>query len=237
MVDSTCMAHYSASYVLRILHESSVHIMSSRIFYVIAIIATVLVNSHISVGSEIPVPAFKTTAPENKKIIMESIYLIRSMWYQPRISLNPIKNRRDSSYANPEVAAISHISAGINQDYEWWFETWDPISQKEIRERHKKLNRTPEVWKKRMEKAFKGREVFITSRIETGKYVIIGAQIFKSGAPEIKSSPRLFPEIPIVLKKVGGKWLRTNELKSDPVLLYWLSGGKKKTVFQNIIRR
>jgi len=211
--------------------------MSSRIFYVIAITATVLVNSHISVGSEIPVPAFKTTAPENKRAVMENIYLFRSMWYEPPVLVIPIKNKNEASYDTPENAARSHTSAAMNLDHEWWFETLDRALQEKRRQYDRERNRTPDYWKRRWVKAFKNRQVFITSRIETGEYVIIGTQFWKKDeSAKVESLYRTSPEIPIVLKKFGDKWFVTNDLQKDPVIRYWMSG-KKKTVFEQIIRR
>ena len=204
---------------------------------VIIITLVVLLNVSGATGGQIPPPAFNTTTPENKRAVMENIYLFKSMWYEPPVLVIPIKNKNEASYDTPERAVTAHTSAAMNLDQEWWFETLDRASQEMRREYDRERNRTPDYWKRRWAKDFKNTQVFITSRIETGEYVIIGIQLWKKNeSAKVESLYRTSPEIPIVLKKFGDKWFVTHDLQADPVIRYWMSG-KKKTVFEQIIRR
>ena len=189
-----------------------------------------------------PAPIFPTTEKEKVEIVKEEVYEFRSMWYSPRISLIPLVNQQRFSNSDPEGAVLSRYHAMLTGDYDKWISSWDSFSRKRLL----KKKRTPEDRKKIWEKGFKDKEIFLTSRIESGRYVIIGIQILKTNAGEIgigdprSTESRIMNEIPAVVKEVDGKWFCTNELAlqrpGDPVLGFW-STGKKKLKFQKVIRR
>ncbi len=188
----------------------------------------------------IPPPIFTTTSPVKNRVVMENIYNFTERTYIPPVTLNSVANRGESIHDLPENAVISHISAAINLDYKWWLGTWDPKSQELIHqfENGNRPERPEAYWRKRWEIGYKNKRIFFISRIETGDYVIIGLQIMdkeKLRTGEIKPNAN-GPQLPVVLKQFGDRWLATQELQSDPILFYW-STVKKQTVFQNVVRQ
>jgi hypothetical protein len=170
----------------------------------------------------IPEPIFKTTPPKKEKVMVEDLYFFTVKEYLPPVKVEFVK-RSEASYENPEMAAISYISAMALKDFEWARSTWTKESQNILEERDKSLNQTPEFWINIWEKTFKNKKVELTTRVETGEYVLIGYKITPETKISNEPNERTKEDIELVavLRKYEGIWLATQELAKDPVLHYW----------------
>lgn len=168
-----------------------------------------------------PEPLFTTTPPIAKKVVVEDQYHFTIRQYSPAVKVKLI-TRDKASYDSPEAAAISAISAMASKDFEWFRSTWDRSSIEIMDKQDKALNHSAEFWVGAWGKAFENRKVELTARIETGDYILIAYKLVKEFAhsdPPDTSGKEI--ELVTVLKFQEGKWLATQELSQDPVLLYW----------------
>jgi ribosomal protein L13 len=107
-------------------------------------------------------------------------------------------------------------------DWEWFQEGWTRESWKDIEERNKSLGRTSSSILDRWKKFFRGKKVQLTERIDSGEYVIVYYKV-------TGEKGTLFA----VMRLEDGKWLITNELITDPVVI---SGKEGKTLIKKVIR-
>ncbi len=196
-----------------------------RLAKTVAVIIVIFLTLSL-IGAEaaepLPPPMFPTTTPEKKQIVVENIYNFQIVRYQPPVTVHPLKNRKNATYQRPEATIISHVSAMMLNDWEWFQEGWTRKSWKEIEERNKSLGRTSSSILDRWKKFFRGKKVQLTERIDSGEYVIVYYKVTgKKGT--------LFA----VMRLEDGKWLITNELITDPVVI---SGKEGKTLIKKVIR-
>lgn len=205
-------------------------------------------------AADIPPPLYKTTPPERKKVIEEDVYFYSVMQYDPPVEITPLKKSDKKSYKTPEEAVISQVSAMFNRDYEWWIKGWSKESQKMMKERDRSLKRPPDFWVKKWDEVMKDKKGELVYRIESGPYVIIEYHLITliSGKPVKDSEEKdnenpplfsrggtggLFSDEPIegtmVFKNENGKWLATQEMGADPVLLNWKSPERR---IQRVVR-
>ncbi|MFN7963845.1 MAG: hypothetical protein U0002_21455 [Thermoanaerobaculia bacterium] len=171
-------------------------------------------------GNPRPKSPFPTGAPQVQKVVEENAYFYRTLPYQPAVEVRAITHDK-ASYATPEEATIAAISAMLSADYGWFLETWTADSRRQLEARNQALGRSPEFWQEGWKKAFGGMRVELVTRIETGPYVLIAYSLTPqneaAGAPGAKKKPFLTS----VLKNDGGRWLATQEMAADPVLMFW----------------
>jgi hypothetical protein len=159
---------------------------------------------------------YKTSNPEKQKVVEELVYYYEVSSYTPPIPVDVTKTANGST---PEGAAMQLLEAMHSLDFDRWLRLWTPESQELMKSRYK--NGTgPEVFKNGWAKAFAGRTVALTKKIETGPYVIVVAMLSPAGAAA--SAPPAQPiEMEFVFKQVNGTWTATQEMASDPVLNNW----------------
>jgi hypothetical protein len=167
-----------------------------------------------------PPPIFPTAPPGLNKIVVEDEYQFLVRQYNPSVDVKRV--RRDAaSYDSPEAAAIAGISAMGSGDVDWYRSTWDDASRAVLEQRDKEMKQDREFWVKAWEKAFTGRRVELTARIETGAYVMIAYRLVPDGAVAVPAKAGDAVDLVVALKLQNGKWMATQELASDPVLAYW----------------
>ena len=71
-------------------------------------------------------------------------------------------------------------------------------------------------WTGAWARAFRGARVELTTRIETGEFVLIAYRL----VPLANAATEPI-DLVTVLKPLDGRWVATQELADDPVLLYW----------------
>ncbi len=169
----------------------------------------------------LPAPAYATAAPAEGKVVVEEHYPFTVKRYSPAVEVKPV-SRESASYDTPEAAAVSGISAMFAKDFGWFRSTWDQASNALMDERDKAMKRGPEFWMAAWEKAFKNRKALLTERVETGDYVFILYKLVDEAKRAVAGdAPNQDIELITVLKLQDGKWLATQEMAQDPVLLYW----------------
>lgn len=174
-----------------------------------------------------PPPVFSTTPPTTNKVVSEEQYYFSLRHYSPPVDVKVVP-REKASYDSPEMAAIAAISAMVTGDYDWFRSTWDKASLALMDARDKAENQTPEFWVKAWDEAFRNRMIQLTARIDSGDYVMIVYRLV--GQPDAASPAKpagADVELITVLKPDNGKWVATQALSQDPVLLYWKTPGTR----------
>lgn len=170
----------------------------------------VLILSALSFGQA----PYKTSAPEKQKVVEELVYYYEVSSYTPPI---PVDVTKTANASTPEGAAMQLLEAMHSLDFDRWLRLWTPESQELMKSRYKN-DTGPEVFKNGWTKAFAGRTVALTKKIETGPYVIVVAMLSPAAASAQPAQPI---EMEFVFKQVNGTWTATQEMASDPVLNNW----------------
>ena len=118
----------------------------------------------------------------------------------------------------PEQATIALISAMASQDFDWFRSVWDPAGIKAMEERDKEVNHDPSFWKQTWARVLENKRVELTTRIETGDYVLIAYRLVAVDASQPATDAM---EFTTPLRRNNGRWFATQELAEDPVLTYW----------------
>lgn len=165
-------------------------------------------------------PLYRTAKGVERTIIQVDKFPYRESTYT---STQPIEILPKDRYRfiTPEDSLVSRLSAMANLDYDGWLKTWDDKSQAFL----KQVDARPEFGAQKRINQWKG--VFsavkpvLVRRIETGSYVIVTYKLVNKDGKDVG----IF-EFPTALKEVGGLWLGTEELSSDPLmnLSPWVSG-------------
>ena len=179
-----------------------------------------LAYSGISYSQDKPAPIYNTKHPVMDKVVSEELYTFAIRTYDPPVRIKPVK-QNDASYDVPEQAAIAQISAMLAKDFSWFRNTWTKESKIIMENDDKKNNFNKDFWVNAWAKAFRDKDVDLLNYIETGEYVIISYRFVSKN--KIADSSEKDMELDTVLKREDGKWLATQELAQDPVLLYWRS--------------
>jgi hypothetical protein len=173
----------------------------------------------------LPAPFYPTGPGQVKQFVVENIYTYERLVYSPAIVIQRVV-RDKASYATPEQALVSHLSAMLAGDYEWWLSGWDKGSQKYLDERSKQVNRTPADWRALWAKALVGDQIVLTERLETGPFgpyvMLVYVLRDKAGKDTFKTT--------YVAKLEAGRWVATQELAEDPLFHYYESGRDRVTV-------
>ncbi|HEX3153215.1 MAG TPA: hypothetical protein VHV32_01260 [Candidatus Angelobacter sp.] len=160
---------------------------------------------------------YKTSVPEKQKVVEELVYYYEVSSYTPPIPVDVTKTANNST---PEGAAMQLLEAMHSQDFDRWFRLWTPESQQTMKSQYQKNGTSPDVFKNGWSKAFNGRTVTLTKKIESGPYVIVVATLSPTGGAA-SATPAQPIEMEFVFKQVDGTWMATQDLAADPVLNSW----------------
>lgn len=167
-----------------------------------------------------PAPIFPTTAPTLSKVVVENEYQFSSRQYSPPVNVQVVR-RDTATYDAPESAAIAGISAMAAGDFDWFRSTWDEASRTALETRDRQMKQDPAFWVKTWRGAFADRRIELTARIDTGEYVLIAYRLVPRNAASAAPNGTAPVELLVALKSDNGKWMATQELAADPVLVYW----------------
>jgi hypothetical protein len=160
---------------------------------------------------------YKTSVPEKQKVVEELTYYYEVSSYTPPV---PVDVTKTANASTPEGAAMQLLEAMHSLDFDRWLRLWTPESQELMKSQYKKNGTSPDVFKNGWSKAFAGRTVALTKKIETGPYVILVATLSPVGGAA-SAAPAQPVEMEFVFKQVNGAWMATQELAADPVLNSW----------------
>lgn len=160
---------------------------------------------------------YKTSAPEKQKVVEELTYYYEVSSYTPPV---PVDVTKTANASTPEGAAMQLLEAMHSLDFDRWLRLWTPESQELMKSQYKKNGTSPDVFKNGWSKAFTGRTVTLTKKIETGPYVILVATLSPTGGAA-SATPAQPVEMQFVFKQVNGNWMATQEMAADPVLNSW----------------
>lgn len=159
-----------------------------------------------------------------EKVVEEMAYFYNLKAYQPAVPVRPVV-REQAAYDTPEDAAIATISAMVAGDYDWFLATWTPDARRAFEQRNTDLRRGADFWTAAWQTAFGGdKSVELTHRVETGAYVLIAYTIVDPAVPQIAADEDTGvrrPFLTAVLVEQEGRWLSTQDLAADPVLMFW----------------
>jgi len=162
---------------------------------------------------------YKTSAPDKEKVVEELIYYYEVSSYTPPIPVDVTKTANNST---PEGAAMQLLEAMHSQDFDRWLRLWTPESQQMMKTQYQKNGTSPDVFKSGWSKAFNGRTVTLTKKVESGPYTFIVATFSPAGGA-VGAAPAQPLDMEFVFKQVDGVWMATQDLAADPVLNSWKS--------------
>jgi hypothetical protein len=162
-------------------------------------------------------PLFRTAPPVVKTIVVEEEYGFAQRRYDPPVDVTPV-DRSAAKDDTPEATTIAILSAMSRGDVAWFRSLWDPESARILAADDKKYGRDDTSWTAAWARTLRDRRIVLTNRIESGDYVLITYDLIPL-QPNHKPEEVLHLETPLKLQ--NGRWLATQELSSDPVLLYW----------------
>jgi hypothetical protein len=162
-------------------------------------------------------PPFPTAAPVVKKIVVEEEYGFALRRYDPPVDVTAV-DRSAAKDDTPEATTIAILSAMSRGDVAWFRSLWDPESARILAADDKKHGRDDTSWTAAWAGLLRDRRIVLTNRIESGDYVLIAYDLIPL-QPNHKPEEVIHLETPLKLQ--NGRWLATQELSSDPVLLYW----------------
>lgn len=172
-------------------------------------------------------PMYKTGNPVEKQMTVVDVYNYREIMYDPPIVVNLV-SKKERHNGTPEEAMISRVSAMMTLDFEWWLETWDSTSRKEILENDRKAGRTKEYWIQWWKDSFGFARIMLIRRIESGPYVILTYRLTNEQGKDVGRNI----EYPSVFHSINKKWYSTVELASDPLIPKspWVTGNKEENM-------
>ena len=118
----------------------------------------------------------------------------------------------------PEATTIAILSAMSRGDVPWFRSLWDAESARILAADDKTHSRDDAFWAATWARTLLDRRIVLTNRIDSGDYVLIAYDLIPVQANH-KPEDVIHLETPLKLQ--NGRWLATQELSSDPVLLYW----------------
>ena len=186
----------------------------------LAAVFALVLSASISVDAQTPIsaePLFRTAPPVVKKIVVEEEYGFALRRYDPPVDVTPV-DRSAAKDDTPEATTIAILSAMSRGDVAWFRSLWDPESARILAADDKKYGRDDTSWTAAWARTLRDRRIVLTNRIESGDYVLIAYDLIPL-QPNHKPEEVIHLETP--LKLHNGRWLATQELSSDPVLLYW----------------
>jgi hypothetical protein len=181
-------------------------------------VAAAAVSAAAAQSHSLRAPLFPTSEPVANRIVVEEEYGFSVRRYTPAVELKPVP-RGSANYETPEATTIAMLSAMATRDLDWFRSLWDAESARLMEEKDKQQGHDAAFWTSTWDKAFRNRRITITTRIDTGKYVLIGYELNSLSADGQATADVIQLDVP--LKQVDGRWLGTQELSNDPVLLYW----------------
>jgi hypothetical protein len=185
-----------------------------------SIAALALVLSATSVGAQTRLnaePMFRTAAPIVKKIVVEDEFGFALRTYDPPVDFAAV-DRSAAKADTPEATTMAILSAMSRGDVPWFRSLWDAESANVLAADDKKHGRDDAFWIATWTRLLRDRRIVLTNRVESGDYVLVAYDLIPSQANH-KPEDVIHLETPLKLQ--NGRWLATQELASDPVLLYW----------------
>jgi hypothetical protein len=157
---------------------------------------------------------YPLSQPKIEKISMEDVYYFTVSNYEPRVRVLFV-SPSTASYGTPEDAAVALISAVVSGEYQWWRSVYSQSANAVMDKDDKESSRTPEVWKQLWKERLSGKDAYLTTRIETGDYVIVAGVFIMPNDPEGQTV-----KMQVAFKHEGSRWFATQDLADDPVLMY-----------------
>ncbi len=167
-------------------------------------------------SATMPPPKFPSAKPESKRLVVQHVYDYVRHVFEPAHAMKPVA-RQQASYTTPEDAFVALYSAMYAGDHAWWSSSWDKESRALMASRDKKLARSPDAWTKAWKKQLQGRRVYITERVDSGRYAFVVFELRDAaGKVSFRSMSTFKPD--------GKRWWATQELARDAMFHHYLKG-------------
>ena len=168
-------------------------------------------------------PIHRTASPAQRRKTVTEHFDYVEMEYAPSPVLTQFVSCDEASFATPEQAFVSRLSAMVAGDYEWWMEHWDAESQVIVNARNAQSGETPQDWIKRWSDQLISLRFKLVRRVETGDFVVVTYQLVDQDGADASG---VGLEFPTAFRKVEGRWMATQMLAADALmnLSPWSSG-------------
>jgi hypothetical protein len=156
---------------------------------------------------------FKVGPPDKKKFTVQFITNYTRFMLTPPVTIQQVPKPADT-YKTPEELFLTQFSAMLSGDYDRWISGWTDDSKKVMAERDEQMKRSPADWVARWKLALANRQVILLERVESGPYVLLVYSLRDTPKPGEAQGKEIIRTI-FPTKKVGEKWLQTQELSDD----------------------
>jgi hypothetical protein len=165
-------------------------------------------------------PAYPTTPPEDKVITTIDTIHYEERRFEPELVVEAIPPGAES-YASPEQAFISRLSAMIRGDYDRFMASWDDLSRQLTEANDAERGQTPTLYIETWRSIFDAAKATMVRRIDTGDYVVI---TYKYVLPD--GTVLVDIEFPGMFREFDDGWRATQELARDDLLAIspWVTG-------------
>ncbi|UXH76187.1 hypothetical protein [Roseateles amylovorans] len=160
------------------------------------------------------VPLGKTSPPNRKSMVVETVYPYTVYEYQPAIEVPLFGTGEQPDLSHPEKLLKAHFNYIRTGDYDRNFMLWTAASRQLMEAADKRGNRTKDVWKAVWARAYAGHKMELTHWVTYGRYVLLQYRV----SPADGTTPT---EATVVVVKEGNEWRLTQELRADPVAVNW----------------
>lgn len=165
-------------------------------------------------------PAYPAQPSERHVVTLRYSYVYEERQFVPSYPIEPL-SRNQWELGSPESAMIVRASAMKQLDYEGWRTTWDEASkaemEKQVKDHGRELSDLVDQWRG----VLAAGRMAMVRRVQTGQYVILTYRIVDATGRDLGQI-----ELPSVFHLVDGRWLGTQDLSSDVLLLEspWVTG-------------
>lgn len=167
-------------------------------------------------------PSFPATPPEERTLTAVHIYNYEESLFAPPVTVTDPIPQAAADYSTPERAMITRVSAMMTGDFDWYQETWDPLSLAVLQEHDAYFNNDSAEYLERWANIYASHRNQLIRRIDSGSYVILTYKMIDEEGVGLMDDM----EFPAVFEQQDGQWLASQDLMRDPLpeISPWVQG-------------
>ena len=165
-----------------------------------------------------PPPAFPATNPELRERTVERTFRYTVRRYTPEARAALPASRAVADLKTPEGALAAFYGAMVAGDSAWFDTLWTTESRRFNAEHARRTGITPEKLRAAWSQGFKGAQLVLTRRVESGPWVLLDHRIERAPLPPLENTSVVVLE--------DQSWRVTQELATHPLLVHLKRGDR-----------
>jgi hypothetical protein len=165
-------------------------------------------------------PAYPAKPSEERTVTITYHYRYEERIFTPPVPIEAVA-LSSRTFDTPESAFIARVSGMKESDYKGWLTTWDVPSRLQLQQRAQEPGFSPQAmidqWRGILDLA----RMTMVRSIKTGSFIILTYKVINKEGKDIGQL-----ELPSVFHLVDDRWMGTQELSRDFLLLEspWITG-------------